>query len=337
MLKEQGKIGGRWFFWLMLFVIMLLLMRDPVLCGDLIKRGGGIVLNKALPAVFPYLVLSSLFFESGFPMLFRGRVARVLGRLLSLPDICISGIVMGLFAGFPLGASFAAGLYKEGYCQKEEAERLSALSGFPSPPFLLAAFGQGVMGSPMAGVLLYFVQTVTVLLYGILLGRRSRKRKGQGGNSINEERAGRKRKPAPSHGMPAKPVPSLFSAVGQCIGAAALQMVRIGGFILAFSLLSGLILELFDPLFVRFPLLEAPVAGFFEISSGVAHMKAGGTLGMLIGGLCLSFSGLSVHMQVAGFLDPAGLSVKEHLLAHVRLCPIIAVAAAALCALFGLF
>lgn len=336
MLIDRKGRGRLFLFWTALSLTAFLLMIDPAGCAELVKGGLQTVVKRALPAVFPYLVLSSLLFESGFPQLFKGRVARLFGRLFHLPDCCVSGIVIGLFAGFPLGASYAAGLYAEGRCTKEEAERLSALSGFPAPPFLLGAFGQGVMGSALAGLLLYAVQTAAVFLYGVLLGRSARKReksrKREGAPPFLKKEEG---KADPFERK--RTVPALFPMVGVCIGRSALQMVRIGGYILFFFLISGLILDIFSPIFSLFPLLEGPVAGFFEISSGVAHINARGAQGMLAGGLVLCFSGLSVHMQVAGFLVPAGLSVKEHLLAHLRLCPVIALLSAALCALFDLF
>lgn len=336
MLIDRKGRGRLFLFWTALSLTALLLMIDPVRCAELVKGGVQTVVKKALPAVFPYLVLSSLLFESGFPQLLKGRAARFVGRLFRLPDCCVSGIVIGLFAGFPLGASYAAGLYAEGRCTKQEAERLSALSGFPAPPFLLGAFGQGVMGSALAGLLLYAVQTAAVFLYGILLGwsaKKGEKRRKREVQAPFLQKDGGKVEPFEGK----QTVPSLFPMVGTCIGKSALQMVRIGGYILFFFLISGLILDVFSPVFALFPLLEGPMAGFFEISSGVSHIKARGALGMLAGGLVLGFSGLSVHMQVAGFLAPAGLSVKEHLLAHLRLCPVIALLSAALCALFDLF
>ena len=262
MRKSREAKGRLFLFWTLLLFVAVFLLRDPTLSAGLVQEGVKVILKGALPSVFPFLILSSLFFESGFPLLFQGRVARFFGRLFYLPEVCISGFAVGLFAGFPLGASFAAGLYEEGYCQKEEAERLSALSGFCAPPFLLGAFGQGIMGDLRAGLLLYTVQTTAVCLYGILLGRLARKKDRGNAPRLKKERGRATSSTAPA--LYSKPVPALFPMVGSCIGKGALQMVRIGGFILAFSLLSGLIF----PFLSVFPCLKRPWQDFLRSPRG---------------------------------------------------------------------
>ena len=53
-------------FWGILGVVFFLFLRDPAKTGQWMARGLSVAVYKALPAVFPYLILSSLFFKSGF-------------------------------------------------------------------------------------------------------------------------------------------------------------------------------------------------------------------------------------------------------------------------------
>ncbi|MBP3321344.1 MAG: hypothetical protein J6M12_03230 [Clostridia bacterium] len=318
--KLKRRTWQLWLFWLFIGMLAFCLLRSPASCGEWIKRGVQTALLKALPSVFPYLVLSSLFFKSGFPLLFQGRVARLLARLFYLPPICISGLVVGLFAGFPLGASFAASLYTDGYCSKEQAERLASLSDFCAPPFLLTAFGVGVMGDLRAGLLLFAVQTVSVFFYGLISGQCVRKREKKVALMGEEKLFFEERLKLTSYPSTV----TLLTMVSAAIGEGALQMVRIGGYILFFSLVSGLALSLCTPLILLFPSLEGLIAGVFEISTGVAHMKKRGAEGMFFGALSLCWSGVSVHLQVASCLGGAGLSPKKHIVAHLILAPTVA-------------
>ena len=300
-------------FWGILAVVFFLFLRDPAKTGQWMARGLSVAVYKALPAVFPYLILSSLFFKSGFPALFCGRVSRAIAKTLNIPTSGVSALLMGVIAGFPLGASCTAQLYQSSLCTREEAERLSAICNFCAPPFLLGAFGVGVFGDIRYGMLLFAVQTVVALGYGILLGKRAKRARKESHEKEDQ---------APQQSTAS--VCLLFPLIGECIAKGALQMVRIGGYVLFFSLLAGVIQDTFPALFEMFPTLRAVVCGFFEISSGVAAIEEASALSFFTGALMIGWSGVSVHLQTASFLRQAGLSSKPYLLAHVLLPPITA-------------
>ena len=65
-------------------------------------------------------------------------------------------------------------------------------------------------------------------------------------------------------------------------------------------------------------------------------LKSGGKATLFLGSMIVCWSGLSVHMQVAGFLNDAGLSVKKHLKAHLLLAPAVSTVTVLLAGVFGL-
>ncbi len=310
--KVRTRRGLLPLFWGILAVIFFLFLKDPAKTGQWMAKGLSVAVYKALPAVFPYLILSSLFFKSGFPALFCGRISRVIAKILNIPTEGVSALLMGVIAGFPLGASCIAQLYRNSLCTREEAERLSAICNFCAPPFLLGAFGVGVFGDIRYGLLLFTVQTSVALGYGILLGQRAKRTC----RNISKE----DKSPLQN----TSEVCLLFPLIGESIATGALQMVRIGGCVLFFSLLAGVIQDAFPVFFEAFPILRAVVCGFFEISSGVAAIEEASAHSFFTGALMIGWSGVSVHLQTTSFLREAGLSSKTYLLAHVILPPITA-------------
>lgn len=289
----------------------LLLLCSVPHVGEWIAEGGRIAFFKVLPATFPYLILTTLVCRSGMARRIGAFFGRPFARLFALPPACASAVLLGLLSGFPLGAKCAAELYNEGLCRKEDAERLLAFCNFCSPPFILSAVGQGIFGSAAVGWLIYIVQSVFSLLFGIFYLR-------------------------PKKFVPRLPAPPirrerLSSALfTEAVADAGLQSLRIAAFVLCFSIPVGALRGLLTsrPQLSRFlPLL----AGVLEISSGVASIEGHGLPALAASCLVVGFSGLSVMMQARSFTGEAGLSMRGYLWAHL-LCP---PATAAVCCLLS--
>ena len=95
-------------------------------------------------------------------------------RLFGVSGPGCAALILGLMAGYPLGAASAAGLVQRGEIKREEGERLLGFCNNSGPAFLLGAAGAGVFGSAKAGILLYISHVLAALTAGFLLscGRR---------------------------------------------------------------------------------------------------------------------------------------------------------------------
>lgn len=305
--------------WAGILLLFGLMMTRQELCAGLIGKGLFLSGRKLLPSVFPYMVFSSILSKTGMPLVFRGKWAKKIASLLNLSTECVPVLVMGLVAGFPTGALMASEVYLSGGCSKGQAERLSALCNFCAPPFLLGAFGQGGMGNFRYGLILFLCQTAAVFLYGLACGRISKKK---GGAAENIYFGG----PVKREELQEKDVNAPFSVIGKCVALGAVKSVQVVGYVLFFSLLSGVIYSVFPSFLGKNTLVKALFFGFFEFSSGVFALEGAPLLKLFFGSLLICFSGLSVHMQVAGFLNEGRLSSFAHLKAHFFLAPVVAVA-----------
>ena len=120
------------------FLILLCLI-FMIFHADLVTKGAvsGLLLwySSVVPALFPFMVLSSVLSASGgvqalmrpFPVVFRFAGLSADGWYV---------LLIGLLCGCPMGAKTCADLYAEGRISSGEAKFLFALCNHPSPMFL---------------------------------------------------------------------------------------------------------------------------------------------------------------------------------------------------------
>lgn len=109
---------------------MLLLILDgkTALLGA--REGVVLCIRTVIPALFPFLFLSSMLMGMSFPFL------RPLGRLFRVPKGAEQLLIPAFLGGYPVGAQSVAAAYHEGTLEKREAERMLAFCSNAGPSFL---------------------------------------------------------------------------------------------------------------------------------------------------------------------------------------------------------
>ena len=118
------------------------------------RRSLALCAEVLIPSLFPFFVLSGLIQELGLPSRLGRLAAPGMHRLFGVSGPGCAALILGLMAGYPLGAASAAGLVQRGEIKREEGERLLGFCNNSGPAFLLGAAGAGVFGSAKAGILL---------------------------------------------------------------------------------------------------------------------------------------------------------------------------------------
>lgn len=248
------------------------------LCGEVL-----------IPSLFPFFVLSGLIQELGLPSRLGRLAAPGMHRLFGVSGQGCAALILGLLAGYPLGAASAAGLVQRGEISREEGERLLGFCNNSGPAFLIGAAGAGVYGSAKAGVLLYFSHVLAALAAGLLL---SRGRRGQG-----FER--------PS------PLPPRAGALPAAVLSAVRNVLNVCGFVVAFGVVTGVLtaigllpalaLDLSRLTGLEVSACRALLTGFFELGGGVGALRglAATPANLALCAAIVGWGGLSVHMQTA--------------------------------------
>ena len=247
-----------------------------------VRQGLSLCARSVIPALLPFLVVSSLLVSQGFGQWAGRGLGGMMEGLFRLPGCGGAALALGFAAGYPVGARTAAELYREGQLTKEEAQRLLTFCNNANPAFLVTVLGRGVFHSARTGMWLWLIHVAAAFCTGLLF--RSPEQRGLSRRIGREER--RKK--------------SFASAFVEAVGSGALAMVGICGFVTVFYVLSR-------------PLAALPgkagmlLTGLTELFSLTPRLTADGG-GFVIAAACAGFGGVSVLCQTAAVLEGSDLS-----------------------------
>ena len=249
----------------------------------------GLCASSVIPALFPFLVVSTLLLKLGFGEALSPWLAGLMEPLFRVGGAGGAALVLGLAGGYPVGARTAAELYTAGSLSREEAERLLSFANNSNPVFLISVLGVGVFGSVRTGVWLWHSHVLCALLTGLFFR----------GNGSSFGRQYVKRQSASQNiSFPAALVQSVREGLGAILSVCAFvvffyvlsrPLLSLGG-------LAGTIAVGMTELFSLTPLLTPDRAGF---------LLAAGASG---------WGGLSVLCQTLAVLEGSGLSPRNCLL-----------------------
>lgn len=137
----EVKIVGRNRRWFCLLSVTgtLILILDGKTALSGAAEGIELCLRTVIPALFPFMILSSVFLSCATALPWKGTVFSTVFRFppgegfLALP--CFLG-------GYPMGAQSVCKVYQEGRLQKDAAQRLLAFSNNAGPSFVFGVVGQ---------------------------------------------------------------------------------------------------------------------------------------------------------------------------------------------------
>lgn len=252
--------------------------------------------HSAIPAIFPFFVVSSLLLSLGFGELLAPWLSGFMEPLFRVPGSASAALVLGLIGGYPIGASTSADLYRRGLVTQEEAERLLGFCNNSNPVFLISVLGVGVFGSFRIGVWLWLIHVFSALLTGICFRGKLDKSK-QHRDYQDISRAAEKLKNTRQSTI------SFAAAFVTAVRSALTGILSVCAFIVFFYVLArplktlgssaGVIFTGALELFSLTPLLTPDAFGF---------ITAAGLSG---------WGGISVLFQTIAILDGSGLHVKN--------------------------
>ena len=290
-----------------------------VLCGFLLCGAGLLCYSKAvsaamtqaltlcvqvlLPSLFPFFVLSSMVISTGVIQRLSTRLEKPFQWLFGLPGSFGAALLLGAAGGYPVGAKTIATLYQQGQCSKRDAEKALRFCNNAGPAFLISAVGASLLQDPHAGLNLYAVHVLSALIIGFIYRKNTDHVK--------------------YHGITADHMRSTatISLFLRAVTDAFSSFLNVSAFVLIFSVISTMLQQL--PLIDSLHCLPGGgilwyglLAGFLELTSGVAWLTQGGLppsiLLPALSFLC-GWGGCSVQFQTISLLHDAGLSCRQYL------------------------
>ena len=239
----------------------------------------GLCASSVIPALFPFLVVSTLLLKLGFGEALSPWLAGLMEPLFRVGGAGGAALVLGL-----AGARTAAELYTAGSLSREEAERLLSFANNSNPVFLISVLGVGVFGSVRTGVWLWLIHVLCALLTGLFFR----------GNGSSFGRQYVKRQSASQNiSFPAALVQSVREGLGAILSVCA--------FVVFFYVLSRPLLSLGG-------LAGTIAVGMTELFS-LTPLLTPDRIGFALAAAMSGWGGLSVLCQTAAVVEPSGLSM----------------------------
>ena len=285
----------RIFFCLSFSCFLLYLLFFPETAVACARAGLMLWFNTLLPSMLPFMILSGIFMKAGFIEKLLALTKGFWKSVFHLTPMGGYGLLIGIFCGYPMGAKTAADLYQDHRISRQEACYLLTFSNHPGPAFLSSYLCVELLHRewlilPAYGIL-YLSSFFTSLLF--------RRCYSFDENSLPEF----KRKEASA-------AFSWGEALDASIMNSFLSITKLGGYIILFSLIQG-ILELLPGLPAD---LKCLLLGFTEITTGTMaiaqrnwNLSVSFPLLMALtasGGLCIAFQSKSMLAETDLPLSP---------------------------------
>lgn len=287
------------FGFLSLCLLFLLMTRTEEVLGH-VADGLRLCVETVLPALFPFMIVSSLIVSSDALRPLTRLLARPFRALFGIGEESVAAFLLGTVCGCPVSAQCAVSLYENQKISRDEFCRLMTFSNNPSMAFLVGGVGISLFGDRRFGLILYGTTLLSACCVGMaekrLFGRPSDRTFG----SVSAVRPHAKR-------------PALMFT--EAVTASARSMLFICGFVVFFTAFTG-ILETVLPKALHTSELSSLLLGFFEMTGGMAKATAcSSPLGLYLCAFHAGWSGLSVHFQVMSIASRSSISFRPYLLA----------------------
>ena len=250
------------------------------------------------PTLFPFLVVTSLLLSSGGLNLITRLFGGLFRRIFRVTQNGAFAVLAGFLCGYPMGAKVTADLLRAEKISDREARYLLSFCNNTSPVFIInfivwKTFGDERLMLPALLILIGSPVLMSFIFRRIYL-------------------KGRHPFPEPSAALKEKKTRFDFSVLDSCMMNSFEAIVKVGGYIILFSVLLSLLEELSGQnsiLMAAAPALEV-TNGILLLSSSVSDpgLRYAAILGLT------SFGGLCSAAQTQCMLEGTGLSVIPYII-----------------------
>lgn len=272
-------------------MILLLLLTHPALSFEGASQGLLLWYQTVVPTLLPFMICSNVIVSLDGIRLLTAPVRPVLKGLFGLSDAGCYVLTSGLLCGYPMGAKTCSEFVEEGRISPLEGRFLLAVSNHPSPMFLLGYVAS--MADPSVSMAMILTAIYLPVLPIALIARRLY---GFEGQDVFPTPVRRQSSPS----------------FDQALMNSFEVMIKIGGYLMLFSILAEMIGQI-----PAVPAAsQALLLGIVEITTGIralSHVWTGIRQGMA---LCFvtAFGGLCGLFQTKSVLGGSGLSAGHYLL-----------------------
>lgn len=293
-------------------LIILQIILEPNICIQYTISGAKLFFNAIFPSLFPFLVIINIIISYDGIHIYSKLLGNFICKPLKLPKECNFALLISLLCGYPLGARYACALYEKNIIDLNTCERLLNIASNSSPLFIIGSVGASMMLSSKIGYILLLSNILSCTFMGFIIPSRNSyfKIKYRSSNLSKNIKANE----------------NIGMILKNSIEDAMKNSLNIGGFIVVFSVLTGMIKDnvLFNIVLNKFSLIigsssnfvEGLLLGMLEMTNGcylIASSNSNLYVKLPVLSFLIAFSGLSIISQVYSYTYKYDVSIKKYI------------------------
>lgn len=274
---------------------LFLLLSHPSLSLTGARQGLLLWADTVLPTLLPFMLCTGVIVAFNGISLLTLPFKPILTRFFSLSEQGSFCLICGLLCGYPMGAKMTNDFVESGRISPTEGKYLLAISSFPSPMFILGYMASQAKSVPLSPMWPSWSLAASIYIPILPLSFLAKKIYGAERSSVIEKK---------------EPIKEgSFSFDSYLIDSFEI-MVKIGGYIMLFSILALYLSRLPIPTLFRCAFL-----GGVEMTTGIAAIcsQVSGRAGLMLTAAAGSFGGLSGLFQTKSVLKNARLSIWHYM------------------------
>lgn len=280
----------KYLFTSIVIIIFIFLLVSPANAVASARSGLMLWFKVLLPTLLPFMIISKLLIEVDAVSCLTFVFASFFQRFLKLSKSGTFVVMTGFLCGYPMGAKLVSELYSHKQLSYEESCYLLTFCNNLSPMFISSFLTVSCFDAPELLPYVILIIYGTPIIYSLIIQPLFRRRLTMKHMEL----------------LPPSPCRKLdFEIVDTAIMDSFTQITKLGGYIIMFSIISGMFLSLSLPA----PLL-ALLTGIIEITTGINYITVQGfPLGVRFFfsiPLCV-FGGLSGLMQTYSMIKDSSL------------------------------
>ena len=300
--------------YLLLGIAFIYLLSFPAQAAEGARQGLLLWYRSVLPILFPFMLLCNMGLKTGLFQHLPHAVFRPLQLIFGCSFYGAVNIFLGFLCGFPMGAKITSDLYHQKRITSQEARWLYGFSNNLSPAFILSYLGVNQMRpSGLGGIFLLNILGASVL-YGLITSIPVRKKENLSSQETDLISVSLRK--------------DIFSLLDECINDSVYNIVKLGVYIMIFSIFSQAVTGIIPAR--NIPLLI--LASVIEVTKGISMICSH------IGSFCIRYAAASALCSFGGLSALAQtVSIASMEPAHIRYYIKSRVIITLLCVLLSLF
>lgn len=291
-------------------LIILQIILVPNICIRYTISGAKLFFNAVFPSLFPFLVVINTIINYDGIHIYSKLLGNIICKPLRLPKECSFALLVSALCGYPLGARYTCDLYEKKIIDLKTCERLLNIASNASPLFIIGSIGASMMSSSKIGYILLVSNVLSCMFMGFIIPSNNYSYKTKNDN----------------YSTPKVTDKNIGITLKNSIEDAVKSSLNIGGFIVAFSVITGIIKDnvIFHIILNKVSLITGSPGNFIEgLLLGMLEMTNGCYLISLsnsnlyiklpVLSFLIAFSGLSIISQVYSYTYKYALSIKKYI------------------------